>query len=96
MQRKIIQLSLMHKDLPSNGGWSIAMSVRWCRRPCSRRIITSVDTSHHPLALEFCWVFQVPSKSGSVDAVSDDVSGGSDMNGESNAIRSTRDASRYY
>lgn len=53
-----------------------------------------MDNSHHPLALKSCRAFQVLSKSDLVGSVSDggDGSGGSDMNGESNAMRSTRDS----
>jgi hypothetical protein len=81
----------VHEEIPSNGGRSTAMTVRRCCKLCSRRTIISIVTSHHPLALESCRLFQILSKSGSV--LDDcDESGGSDMKGESNAIRSTRDA----
>ena len=79
------------EELPSNGGRSAAMTVSRCSKPCNRRKITSMEASHQPLALKLCMLFHVFSKSGSVSDAGDE-SGGSDMKGESNAIRSTRDA----
>lgn len=76
--------------IPSNGGRSTAMTFkRDFSSVCSRRRVSSIDASHHPRALwEASVAFHMFSKSGSTAS---EASEGSDINGESNAMRSGRE-----
>ena len=80
-----------HPNVPSNGGRSRSVTLNRRCSPCSRRKTVSIEASHHPRATPDSREFQVASKSCSMmllTVLAREGPAGSDMKGESRAMRS--------
>ena len=91
---------MTYPDIPSNGGRSRSVTLNRRCNPCSRRRIVSIEASHHPRAAPDSKDFHVGSNSCCsvtlLTVLARDDPAGSDMKGESSAMRSATPDCKVY